>query len=616
MCIDISHRDNFGFLRGSFDQGGMSYPIVVLEDITPFLFPCQNCNLLVFHVAAEQSAGLGIKLPFMSQPLISTSKGYYALCNACTTVNSQLTDEMVRFLRNNTLPAQIRNLFPQICKAGMPTPYSEKFIDGWVESVAADPPCLRQRIRSTLNCYALINDKESLVNQPVTSNTDSRNTANVAREDCEVSMIAEPSIAKSKASSVDPAARHEELPRSALANESTPSSAVKNPRQSAEQDFSQNEKSQGSFVWHFLLPFISFLGVVGAIAVLRDFSWNTQSETDRGKHQDAKKTLVKDESKKSLALPLLKSNASSLYTPNPRDDLKETDFVWVVPRHVEGFKLGMTRTDFKKSLPESPQLVEREIPGGYMAALLGASPANNAVAREWFARFDGDKLVELRIRYFDLPTNEPGTFLKKLHGYKAALGTPEISVPSSDSWSDMPRRGASQTLTWQDDVSQFSCYEEPFRLEVTLKSRRAEDEAGTPLWPIEYLDRGAAVVSLGMSKDALVKFGAQPSEGDAYLLECMNRNDYDAIFAWVENGSVSRIVARHKLPFKTEEQASRAILEKWARDARTLGWPNRQDILNQRLQSLATRDDRTRFRLFWQEGLFGVIVFSEWKDVK
>jgi hypothetical protein len=162
MGFDVSHRDDNGFLKGSFDQGWLSYPIEVVEDIKPFLFPCQQCKLIVFHVAAEQHAGLGIKLPFTSKPLVSTGRGYHALCNDCTMINSQLTEEMVQKLRRKVLPSQICNLFLQISKPDLPAPYSAAFIEQWVQGTTADRPDLRKYVGSILKCYALETDKDAL----------------------------------------------------------------------------------------------------------------------------------------------------------------------------------------------------------------------------------------------------------------------------------------------------------------------------------------------------------------------------------------------------------------------------------------------------------------------
>ena len=121
-----------------------------------------------------------------------------------------------------------------------------------------------------------------------------------------------------------------------------------------------------------------------------------------------------------------------------------------------------------------------------------------------------------------------------------------------------------------------------------------------------------------MSKDALVKLGAKPADDNAFSIDPADKEAYGAILVWVDDDKVSRIVARHKsaTPLKTEGQASKALLEQWTRDSRAIGWPHRQEMSGQNLQSLASRDDNTRFRMFWQDEPLGVSVFSEWKAVK
>lgn len=306
-----------------------------------------------------------------------------------------------------------------------------------------------------------------------------------------------------------------------------------------------------------------------------------------------------------------------------RERIEKKKPLAVVPRQLDSIRLGMIKAEFSKAMLKSPQLVEREIPGGVMAAYLGSpKQGGDAVAREWFARFDHDKAVEIRVRYVDLPTNKPGTFAKKIDTFKSKIGAPEVTAANAEMWADLPKRGISQTMSWRDDVTLLTVRQEPYGLEVILRECPADHPEGTPLPPIEYLARGAGNVKLGMSKDELLKLGAQPHEGNAFLMDSAGKDaagkDYDAVLAWLADGKVERIVARHKVasPMKVDTQASRMLLEQWARDSRSLGWPNRQDMAGPNLQSLASRDDHTRYRLFWTEEPHGVSVFSEWKDAK
>jgi hypothetical protein len=288
-----------------------------------------------------------------------------------------------------------------------------------------------------------------------------------------------------------------------------------------------------------------------------------------------------------------------------------------VPRQLEGVKLGMSRADFKKALPRAPMPIEREFAGGLMEAYLGPPQSADAVAREWFGRFDNDRLAELRIRYVDHTANKPGTFNKKFDGLKKQLGAPESVKGTGALWADLPKRGNSVTHAWQDDVTTLTVHQEPYGLEIVLRDCPADYPEGAPLPPFAYLNRGVGDIKLGLTKEALVKLGAKPSEGNSFIIDAAGQEWYDAIVAWVEDGKVARIVARHKTPtaLKAEAQASRTLPEHWARDSRSVGWPSRQDMIGPNLQSLATRDDITRYRIFWQEEPQGVSVFSEWKNI-
>jgi hypothetical protein len=162
MNFDISNRDQYGFLRGSFSQGWLVAPIKVSESIRPFLFPCQACRRLAFHVAAEQHAGLYVKLPFTSDPLASTGKSYMALCNTCTTINTHLPEPLAKRMRMRVLPTQVCNLYTQVCGQGEPRPYSEEFIKGWVEGIPEDRSDLRKCVSLVLRAYALETDAASM----------------------------------------------------------------------------------------------------------------------------------------------------------------------------------------------------------------------------------------------------------------------------------------------------------------------------------------------------------------------------------------------------------------------------------------------------------------------
>lgn len=288
-----------------------------------------------------------------------------------------------------------------------------------------------------------------------------------------------------------------------------------------------------------------------------------------------------------------------------------------ISRELDGVKLGMSADEFAKALPSAAHWVRRDIPGGVMAAFVGTPSGGDAVAREWFARFDSDQLREVRVRYTDVPGNKAGTFLKILEENKSRLGVPETGI-APNAWADLPKRGEPVRHTWLDDITLLMCEQDPFGLEVTLRDCPPEHPRGVPLPALAYLARGTASCSVGMSKDELLKL--QPKAADkTYLVRPAAGEPYDAVIAWLENDRVVRVMARHKhagQPMHSGVQASKLLLDRWSREAQSLGWPLRTDAASGSVQSLASHDDQTRFRIFWRDEASGVSVFSEWKDVR
>jgi hypothetical protein len=288
-----------------------------------------------------------------------------------------------------------------------------------------------------------------------------------------------------------------------------------------------------------------------------------------------------------------------------------------LPRGLEGFTLGMSKADFLKALPESPQVVKHDLPGGgVMAAFLGTPAPGEAVVREWFGRFEADKLAELRIRYADVPNNKPGTFLRKLDGVKAECGPPEI-VTTPSVWADIAPKNTVARLSWQDDVTSLVARQEAFGMELTFRDCPLDHPEGTPLPPLEYLNRGTSQVTVGMSKDQVAKLNPKQHEG-TWMITPTAADPYDVILVWIEKDHVTRVVARSRqaaMAPRNKAEAARAILEGWARDGATLGWPTRQDVVAGSLESLGSRDDRTRFRRFFREDRNGISQFSEWREM-
>ena len=289
-----------------------------------------------------------------------------------------------------------------------------------------------------------------------------------------------------------------------------------------------------------------------------------------------------------------------------------------LPRSREGMTLGMSKAEFLKALPESSHLVKRDLAGNsVMAAFLGTPAPGEAVVREWFGQFEGDKLVELRLRYADVPNNKPGTFFRRLDAIKAECGPPEVLVTPS-TWGDVSSKSTMARLSWQDDVTLMIARQDQFGLEVTLRDCPLDHPEGTPLPPLEYLSRGTSQVTLGMTKEQIAKLNPKQHEG-TWMIAPTAADPFDVILVWIEKDRVTRIVARTKqaaMAPRNKAEAARAILEGWARDGTQLGWPNRHDVVARSARdALSSRDDRTLIRKFSREDRNGVALFSEWREV-
>lgn len=288
-----------------------------------------------------------------------------------------------------------------------------------------------------------------------------------------------------------------------------------------------------------------------------------------------------------------------------------------LPRTLETLTLGMQRADVERILPGGKNALRRDIPNGLMASYAGQPTGpGDAVLRTLFARFDdAGQLAEVRVRYADHPSNRPGTLRKRLDALLAAHGPGEASPLNAAVAIDLPARkgNVGGTHVWRDDVTRLTCTLEAGSLEMALRQCPAAHPDGAPLPDFTYLSRGAEEIVLGMPRSEVVARGATPHEG-ALLLKPKADSPFDSVLVWFENELVSRVVASYR---ETGGQsAAKQLPVNWGRELRTVGWPWRQDYADNQPQSWTTSDDRTRYRLFWQEDNLGTHVLAEWRAVK
>jgi len=105
----------------------------------------------MFHVVGEQHAGIGIKIPFMRTPLVSTGKSYGAICNVCTTINTSLPKDVVEKLERRVIAPQICAMYATVCSP--PEPYTEGHLDGFLKRNADEGEKTLKLVRSWLEAY-------------------------------------------------------------------------------------------------------------------------------------------------------------------------------------------------------------------------------------------------------------------------------------------------------------------------------------------------------------------------------------------------------------------------------------------------------------------------------
>ncbi len=299
-------------------------------------------------------------------------------------------------------------------------------------------------------------------------------------------------------------------------------------------------------------------------------------------------------------------------------------------RHLEQVLLGMTRNQVLQVLPAGKAIFKQDIPDG-LSVTFNGDPGymDTYVLRQLLIRFDSaERAVELRARYVDGPAIQDRVHwtAQMLGTFKDQLGVPENGSASwATVWTDLPpQEPAPRFYRWRDDTTLLTYQRDGWGVELVLRDCPLEHENGVPLPRFEYLPRGPQDCLLGARRAELLQKWriAKPNTTDdgALILRPDSSSSYDALLVWFQKDRASRIVARHT-PFTSSQsgplQWGQAVSDAWGRDLPVLGWPRRQDLTaTEALQGLGWNDERTRVRIFWQEGDRGSChLFTEWKDL-
>src|SRR5262249_27712544 len=150
-------------------------------------------------------------------------------------------------------------------------------------------------------------------------------------------------------------------------------------------------------------------------------------------------------------------------------------------------------------------------------------------------------------------------------------------------WSDLPARKPTPVLyRWQDDLSVLTCQYDGFGLELRLHAR-PQSENSRPPDALVYLPLGPKDCALGAERTELMrqwKVREPVMSNDALVLTPAAGGPYDTLLVWFQRDHVVKIVARHSrgpgASLRTAE-AGPAVAQAWGREARSFGWPLRQD---------------------------------------
>jgi hypothetical protein len=293
-----------------------------------------------------------------------------------------------------------------------------------------------------------------------------------------------------------------------------------------------------------------------------------------------------------------------------------------VPRELEKVRLGMTEAAFLKVLPREKDTMRRKIDGGWAVTFLKLSKKSPYVARDLAARFDASgRLAEVRVAYTNLPDSQGVDALTD--EWRKQAGAPEVTKPgpATAAWFDLPGSTPTVLNRWHDDTTVATCQVDSSGAVATLRDCPVDQADGVPLPRFSVLPRGPGEVSLGMTRDEVIKkAGAKNAKevDDFLVLAPRERDEYDVVLVRFDNDRVARILARHAFKTKAQPAQMHELLRKaWGRSFRELGWQSREYTAGEmNLPGWATSDERTRCRIFWeQDAGDNLRLLTEWKEL-
>lgn len=334
-----------------------------------------------------------------------------------------------------------------------------------------------------------------------------------------------------------------------------------------------------------------------------------------------------EDARNETALTRRAEIARNLDRTDRRKRMAEGKALTRLPRFLdkEEVRLGQTRDQITAMLPEGPNVIRHQFGDGIGVVVMGEAPKDASyLARQMFVRFDNQgKAVELRTRYAGA-AKVPNWTQSFMAAQVKRCGAPaEAPGPWAKMWPELPATKTPPVLAWwQDDLTLVTCQRDAWGIEMVLRDASTDNGSATPMAAFQYLPRGPVEVSLGETREEVLKRAGEKPEtiGDGALVVPSRAAAYDSILVWFdEEDFVNRIVTRYRrtgAEGTAPSQMAQRLNESWAQEVRILGWPRRYDQGKDKvLQSLGWHDEKTRIRHFWQFTQNGPpALFSEWRD--
>jgi hypothetical protein len=292
---------------------------------------------------------------------------------------------------------------------------------------------------------------------------------------------------------------------------------------------------------------------------------------------------------------------------------------------LAGVKLGMSKEDVKKLLPQNPEWHRQDVENSVILSNLGqpntnARPLPTSWLRRYVVRFDAtDKVAEIRGFYTEGPGNPEPKNPALIDRLKLANGEPQMPVsPWAQVWADLPPVGVTaKCYRWQDDVTTLEAQWDPFGVQVTVRDNPKDPKASVSLPPLNFLGAGPEACRLGTTREELKKTwpDAPTTDDGGLVLVQPIESKFDALIVYLEKDRVQRVVGRIREKLIPGPGNVDAMIGRFYAEGPLLGLVRRRmpESNGQLLGGWGWHDDQVRVWAFAQETPEGPRLFVEWR---